>query len=174
MPYDSWADAIFAQARQDFYLALLGANTPSKNDNESYGASVCMLLQMFFEKYAKAVYCVQAQQLPPKSHKTTSQLLRTLRASPKYKRWKNNLAYRICFAFMQKLERLQPANANSGKVLDDTPQLEYPWYEHGCFYAPATDLSIVSELIREKDRILRTAEELIEDFPIYIRTHQFS
>ena len=79
MPYSSWAEAFFAQAQQDFLLAYLGLK-----DETKYCASSYMLLQMFFEKYAKAVYCHSKKQLPPRTHCTARVFASTLKRSPKY------------------------------------------------------------------------------------------
>ena len=186
MGYSSWSEAFFAQARQDFLLAMLGAQEISK-----HGASVCMLLQMFFEKYAKAVFCsMNNGQLPPRNHRTAKTFLSVLRGSSKYSKFKKNSnnssiqatnrRFLDFFDFISKLEALQPSNANSGKTEDDTPQLEYPWKHPSStvFNSPCDDLDIIHEIENPQSRlftkILPIAQSLINDFPIFYSSKRFS
>ncbi|MBP5672357.1 MAG: hypothetical protein K5787_02670 [Lentisphaeria bacterium] len=175
MPHETWADAYLTQAKQDFYLALHGMKNIPQIE---YGSSVCMLLQMFFEKYAKAVFCVQTGQLPPKNHLAAGNFLSALKkSSTKYKKWKDNPTLKLCFDFIKKIESLQPANANKGKEIDNSPQLEYPWCFNDVIYSPAMDLDIVSELKNAKSPILANvihfAKNLIDSFPVFVKTRRF-
>ena len=69
---DTWREGFLLQAKQDFAVvqavvewrntklkseAKNKKQSPHVNDN-SFGASLCMLLQMFFEKYSKAFFVV--------------------------------------------------------------------------------------------------------------------
>ena len=185
MAYSSWSEAYFAQACQDFQLAKVGVQEISQ-----HGASVCMLLQMFFEKYAKAVYCrMNNNQLPPRSHRTAKAFLSVLRGSSKYSKFKKhinstaskdaNRLFSDFFDFLSKLEALQPSNANGGKVEDDSPQLEYPWRNTAStdFYSPSSHLDIIHEIEEPQSRlftkILPIAQNLINDFPHFYETKRF-
>ena len=184
MSYNSWEEAFYAQAIQDFELAKTGAVEIKK-----HGAAVCMLLQMFFEKYAKAIYCHLNHCPPPRSHRTTKAFLSVLRGSAKYSKYKkaNGISnwkkdkrqFLDFFDFITKLEALQPSNANSGKIEDDSPQLEYPWRckDMNLFYAPCSDLDITHEIEDPNSRlfskILPIAKNLIDDFPRFCETNRF-
>ncbi len=178
MPHKTWSEAFFVQAKQDFYLALHGMKNSSLIETESYESSVCMLLQMFFEKYAKAVFCVQTGMLPPKNHLAAGNFLDAIKkSSKKYKKWKDNPSYKSCFEFIKKIESLQPSNANKGKEIDDCPQLEYPWCFHNVIYSPAKDLDIVPELRNVNSpilsRVIHFAKNLIDSFPVFVKTGRF-
>lgn len=185
MPYKTWAEAFFYQAVQDFSLACLGISSSNK-----YSATILMLLQMFFEKYAKAVYCRSTHTLPKRNHKTTSILRSALERSPKYKKYRklNSVTtgssikpYVDFFDFLSKLESLQPSNANHGSdetIGDTLPQLEYPWKETaGNICSPCTDLDFIHEIENPQSRIftkvLPIAQNLINDFPVFLSTGLF-
>jgi hypothetical protein len=169
MPHNTWSDAMFTQAKQDFYLAALGSKHLPEEEEESFDATICMLLQMFFEKYAKAVYHLQTGEFPPKKHKTAKIFLDTLRGSAKYCKMKKKPFFVYCCNCIEKLEKLQPANAKELKGMDKSPQLEYPWSEDGVFFSPAKDLDLVKELRKEQSpiitRLFPFAKNLINDFP---------
>lgn len=181
MSYSSWADAFFVQAKQDFSLAYLGIK-----DETKYTASSYMLLQMFFEKYAKAVYCYSKKELPPRNHKTPQIFLSMLKRSPKYKvllkkstHSSGQRTYLDFFDFLSKLEDLQPSNANKGRTVDINPQLEYPWKnttDH-TYCAPCSDLDFIYEAKEPRSRIyikvIPTAQALIEDFKYFLRNKCF-
>lgn len=176
MPYSSWAEAFFAQAQQDFLLAYQGLK-----DEKKYSASSYMLLQMFFEKYAKAVYCHSKKQLPPRNHKTSQVFKATLKRSPKYIKFLKMVrsssrprTYLDFFDFLSKLENLQPSNANRGETVDIKPQLEYPWKppSNNSYCAPCSDLDFIHEAENPKSRIylkvIPTAQGLIKDFEYFL------
>ena len=185
MAFSSWSKAYFAQACQDFQLAKIGAQEISK-----HGASVCMLLQMFFEKYAKAVFCrMNNNQLPPRNHRTAKTFISLLRGSSKYSKFKkhinpvinrtSNRPFLDFFDFISKLESLQPSNANAGKSEDDSPQLEYPWRNRTSteFYSPSENLDIIHEIENPQSRlftkILPIAQNLINDFQHFYSKKRF-
>ncbi|MBO7532478.1 MAG: hypothetical protein J6T46_00700, partial [Victivallales bacterium] len=79
--------------------------------------------------------------------------------------------------YIKKIESLQTANANKGKEIDKSPQLEYPLCFNDVIYSPAMDLDIVSELKNAKSPILANvihfAKNLIDSFPIFVKTRRF-
>ena len=184
MPYKTWSEGYLIQAKQDF--ALVKAVIEWRNINASlqkacqdtFGASICMLLQMFFEKYSKACYCRwNHEQPPPKKHKSVRLLISYLKRA--------NIAYYMmrpahvgnllrCYSIMEQLEDLQPANARGGGSEDTCPQLEYPWQMNSSLAGeyrictPATDLPIAREIDDSSSRLLcvivKFAERLLIDF----------
>jgi hypothetical protein len=130
-------------------------------------------------------------QLPPRNHRTSKYFFSVLRGSSKYNRYKkkrpsqivqgtNNRQFIDFYDFVDKLEALQPSNANSGKIVDDSPQLEYPWKNSGIpsvYCSPCNDLDIIHEIVDPQSRlfskILPIAQNLINDFPHFYSTKRF-
>lgn len=154
----AWSDALLAQAKDD----LLAVEMIAGNE-KSPASVVAMLLQMVFEKLAKAALartdtpCFIANRT---SHVAASRLVNAIKNHNDYLQlryqWKDVLP------MVQALERAHPAVSKSG------PHLEYPW-EHGdAMGLPATHLAIVRQLADPLDpkgaRLLRFARELANRF----------
>ena len=173
MPHATWSDAYFTQAKQDFYLAALGASKTAEEEDKSFDATICMLLQMFFEKYAKAVYIAQKGTKPPRKHKTAKVFLETLRGSAKYCKMKKSPFFVYCCNCIEKLEKLQPANAKEVSGVDKSPQLEYPWCQDDQICSPAKDLELAKQFRKPESLILTRlfpfAQNLINDFPQFCK-----
>lgn len=120
-----WAEGFLAQARADLEAAHV---LTTQNSITASGASVfAMLLQMAFEKFAKAALLRSgaiAYGGAKSSHKGASTMVAAMR------RQKNLIApiggphlWTAAFEVIEALERAQPslAKAHGG------PQLEYPW-----------------------------------------------
>ena len=179
---DTWREGFLLQAKQDFAVvqavvewrntklkseAKNKKQSPHVNEN-SFGASLCILLQMFFEKYSKACFCSwNDDKHPPKNHKTVEDLIALLKRSDYKDRYNP-----ICCKIIQQLENLQPSIAN--KKEDIFPQLEYPWREINVdshkkvIRTPATDLELALEIdnifSRKLNLIMKFASLLIKDF----------
>ena len=158
-----WAVAYLSQAAEDFEAAkkLLG-DTPSV---------FCMLLQMVFEKVAKAAL-LQSGQLSLRkattSHSAASRLVLFLKRNQEYLvslgqgnpyQWKDVLP------LVQELERAHPQLSEQG-----LPQLEYPWEDRADMSIrwPARDLPIALRMRNPRDvsgpRLLKFAGQLVQQF----------
>jgi hypothetical protein len=109
-----------------------------------------MLLQMVFEKLAKAAYA-RSGQVVPKTHQVASHLISVLRRHPQGKellRTNPNVQQ-----FILELEAAQPSIA--GKQAIPCPQLEYPWEDAvtGSVLYPAVHLSLARRVGNPADRI---------------------
>lgn len=154
---NTWSEGFLTQAKQDFATiqavidrreknikGTQGKKLSSNYNPEPLGASLCMLFQMFFEKYSKACFCAWSGDMHPgKKHKSVDFFIQCI------KRSQNKDDYNpLCCKLMQKLERLQTSIANASKSIDTCPQLEYPWQDTSVkssakiIRTPATDLDI--------------------------------
>ena len=120
-----WADPFFAQAREDLKAAQAAylAKIPS---------AFCMLMQMTFEKLAKAALARKHIQ-PPNSHHVASRLLQYLERTPGGTSLPGVLIAPV-FAAVRDLENAQPAvvrAAMHAHGVPQYPQLEYPWEKSG-------------------------------------------
>ena len=143
-PIRDFSRPYLEQAREDLRAArlLYGANCcPS---------TLCMLLQMVFEKLAKADYCQYAPKLP-----TTHQAASRLFASRSRDSAGNRLLQpsRNVRQFIVELENAHPSLA--GKQTPTWAQLEYPWEDtaSGGVLYPARDLYLARRVGNPKDRI---------------------
>jgi hypothetical protein len=152
-----WSDALLAQADADLRAAEALA------DAKLRPASVlCMLLQMVFEKLAKAalaradIPCFIAHRT---SHVAASRLLSTIKNHRDYIGLR--YAWKDVLPLVQALERAHPAVAKGG------PHLEYPWEEDDRMALP-DELPIVRQFDNPLDpkglRLLRFARELRDRF----------
>lgn len=155
-----WADAYLQQALAD----LAGAQAME-------GASpstLAMLLQMVFEKYAKAAL-LRAGTLSLKevrtSHKAASKLLRILRGNKAFARSLGGAkVWEDVLGLIGELEDAHPQLASKG-----APQLEYPWEDaRGNIQWPARDLHIARMLVKQssglRGRVLRFVKTFGERF----------
>jgi hypothetical protein len=133
---DAWADALRDAARRD----LAAAKTLAASMDEHAGA-VAMLLQMVFEKLAKAYLArtewnafVKHRRSHAAAYLFTQALKRNRERLPKV-----GASSRVLL-WVEALTRAHPAIAKSG------PHLEYPWEQGGRVCSPSRDLPIVHEL----------------------------
>ncbi|WP_437630702.1 hypothetical protein [Sorangium sp. So ce854] len=152
-----WSDALLAQARDDLRAAevVAGAKGPP--------SALAMLLQMVFEKLAKAALartdkpCFIANRT---SHAAASRLISTIKNHNEY--LKLRYEWKDVLSMVQSLERAHPALAKGG------PHLEYPWEAGTEMGLPATHLTIVKQLSDPLDpkgpKLLRFARELSNRF----------
>lgn len=156
------AQGYLEQARVDLAgAAAMGASSPS---------TLAMLIQMVFEKYAKAVFLRQnpgeeMRAWAGKTHASASRLLLILRRQKRIlaplggsKVWEDVLWV------IPELERAHPQLAPR-----EGPMLEYPWEDlHGQVRWPARDLKIAASLGDPRKtlgaRVLLFLEKLGRDF----------
>jgi len=153
-----WADAYLEQAHQDLEAArILTGKAPSV---------LCMLLQMVFEKAAKAALLRSGQITVNKansSHKAASTLIQILKRHRSYLEAigsGNAFEWKDILPLVQELERANPQLSQQG------PHLEYPWEDpqDGSIRWPARDLPVVQRLSDPLDtsgpRLVRFAGQL--------------
>jgi hypothetical protein len=154
-----WADAYLAQARADLEAVhLLGGRAPSVT---------AMLLQMVFEKFAKAALLRSSAvslEWARTTHAAASRMLLVMQ------RQRGLLApmggpqvWQDVLSTVVSLERAHPQLAQGG------PQLEYPWETPaGAIQWPARDLAIAAALGSPQrnlgTRVMRFAALLAERF----------
>ena len=155
-----WAEAYLEQAKEDLKAAqAIKLNAPS---------DFCMLMQMTFEKAAKAALLRKGSTQLNKaesSHKAASNLVRILKANRGYLpltdtgkpyMWKDILP------LVTELERAQPSLAGKGQ-----PKLEYPWENsEGKVCWPARDFPLIVRLKSSPQiapRMMKFASLLISD-----------
>lgn len=139
----NWSDPFLEQAREDLRAAWAVADTSS-------ASTLCMLLQMVFEKLAKAAYA-RSGNVVPRTHQAASHLfallerhpagLSILRASPQVRQ------------FVTELEAANPSVA--ARQPQPWPQLEYPWEDVSASVvrSPAQDLPLARRVGDPHDRI---------------------
>jgi DNA repair exonuclease SbcCD ATPase subunit len=134
---NAWADALRDAARRD----LAAAKTLAASMDEHAGA-VAMLLQMVFEKLAKAYLArtewnafVKHRRSHAAAYLFTQALKRNRERLPKV-----GARSRDVLPWVEELTRAHPAIAKNG------PHLEYPWEQGGRVCSPSRDLPIVHEL----------------------------
>jgi hypothetical protein len=155
-----WAQGYLEQARADLRgVRAMGSASPS---------TLAMLLQMVFEKYAKAALLRQ-RTLPldavRRSHRAASQMLLSLRRQRAVfallggaKVWEDVLWV---------VDALEAAHPQLAAV--HAPQLEYPWEDvHGAIQWPARDLQVAKALGDSKrglaPRVFQFAELMDQQF----------
>jgi len=155
-----WAEAYLEQAREDLKAAQIGRiNAPS---------DFCMLMQMTFEKAAKAALLRKGTirlEKAVSSHSGASKLVKILKTNREYLPladmgkpylWKDILP------LLTELERSQPSLAGKGQ-----PSLEYPWENsEGTVCWPARDFPMIARLKSSPQiapRLLKFASLLISD-----------
>lgn len=139
-----WADPFLEQAREDLRAAW------AVSDAGVSPSTLCMLIQMVFEKLAKATYA-RNNQVVSYTHKAIPNLFAVLKRHPA---GKNLLqASPNIEQFVLSLEWAHPAIAKTQNP--PLPQLEYPWEDavSGTVLYPARDLPLVKRIYAPKDRI---------------------
>ncbi|WP_159397893.1 hypothetical protein [Sorangium cellulosum] len=138
-----WALPFLEQARADLRVAW---TVPP----EYRGSTFCMLLQMVFEKLAKAAYA-RSGQVVPHTHRAASHLFAVFLRRP------GGLALlqgsQNVQQFVVELETAHPQLARA--LPQPCPQLEYPWEDpvNGIVYHPERDLAVCSRVRNPRDRI---------------------
>jgi hypothetical protein len=143
-----WADPFLDQARED----LRGAEAVYSARCES---TFCMLLQMTYEKLAKAAFARKGN-VPTRTHDAASRLLLLLGKDPAGPRL-SGYRGRVLDA-VRELENAQPAivsNAMRVHGVPQYPQLEYPWENPATAAVewPARHLPIVHRMRDPRQRI---------------------
>jgi hypothetical protein len=135
-----WADGYREQARADLKgaYAVLGAE-PSV---------LAMLLQMVFEKFAKAALLrtgAVSIEFATTSHAVASRMVRVMRVQPyTIAPLGGPLSWADVLGLIESLERAHPAHPQRTQ---GTPQLEYPWETSaGSIAWPARDLPVARSL----------------------------
>jgi HEPN domain-containing protein len=144
-----WAAPFLAQATDDLRAAQ--ATYLSK-----VPSTFCMLMQMTFEKLAKAALARQRIQ-PPQSHQVASRLLLLLERTPGGTSLPG-VSIALVFAAVRDLENAQPdvvSNAMRNHGVPQYPQLEYPWESptSGAIEWPAQHLPIAHRIADPRDPI---------------------
>lgn len=139
-----WADAFLAQARADLAGAqLVGSSEPSV---------LAMLLQMTFEKFAKAALLRSGAislKSATTSHSAASRMVAVMRLQQKKMQSMGGpLPWHKAFEIVEALERAHPAIAKGS-----SEQLEYPWVAGSKVLWPARDLVIAQHFGNPKSRL---------------------
>jgi hypothetical protein len=142
LPRD-WALPFLEQARADLRVAW---RIPA----EHRGSTFCMLLQMVFEKLAKAGYARNGQAIP-RTHRAASHLFTVLLRRPGGTALLQ--ANTNAQQFVIELELAHPALA--GQQQQPCPQLEYPWEDPAAatVHYPETALPLVRRVADAHDRV---------------------
>lgn len=128
-------------------------------------STVCMLLQMVFEKLTKLAYSLGGRSFP-NEHQCVDYLIGVLKRSPRYK--DVYLPNRAVLAWVKDLEELNPSVVKARRDADRRavasgalaqvgvyPQLEYPWVDAGKVLSPAKDLPILAQIQHPDDTTLQ-------------------
>lgn len=146
-----WADGFLQQARADLeaakQLALAAQLTPTR------ASVVAMLLQMAFEKFAKAALLrsgAMTYESVKSSHKGASHMVRAMKIQRGLMAPMGGpLVWTTAFEVVEALERAQPSLASG-------PQLEYPWDAGGGnIHWPGAHLPIAAKLANPKSKHLQ-------------------
>jgi hypothetical protein len=138
-----WSDPFLEQAREDLRAAYA---VPAADS----ASTLCMLLQMVFEKLAKAAFS-RAGAVNANSHQVATRLFLLLDRNPVGKTLLQ--ATPNVRQFVAELENAHPAVAN--KSAPPWPRLEYPWEDaSGKVLYPAKDLALARRVRNPNDRIL--------------------
>ena len=155
--------AFLLQAKED-----LSATQTLGHDISAAPSTFCMLLQMVFEKLAKAYRLRKMYSIPAhmrheiaEEHfdKTIDEIIRKNPRKHKY--------YKRIMGLVKTLEKAQPAVVK--KKSPHEPQLEYPWENenHEICY-PAKDFPFVQRLLAHTDDV-RTAWEALKFAQEYVK-----
>jgi len=161
---ERWARAYLAQAQEDLAAAWrVGGEAPSV---------FAMLLQMVFEKMAKAALLRSSQLTIAKacgSHRAAARMVAVLKRNRRMLRLLgggNAYAWKDVLPVVVELERAHPQLSEGG------PQLEYPWQDPDTSEVlwPARDLPIAQRLGAPGQlvglRVLRFAGQLQREFDL--------
>ncbi len=166
MSYDrEWAEAYLKQAEEDLKAAkILQLAAPSV---------FCMLMQMTFEKAAKAILLRKKElqlETAVKSHSAASRLIRILKEHRKFLPLTDNgkhYLWKDVLPIVVELERAQPSLAKKGM-----PILEYPWEDkQGNVLCPASSFPMNARLSGARTtapRLLKFATLLLSDIKRFL------
>jgi hypothetical protein len=165
MPRD-WSEPFLEQAREDLKAAWSLANATPLS-----ASTLCMLIQMVFEKLAKAAFA-KGGNVDNRNHQVASRVFPLIqRASPAGVHLVRNSPNVIQFVF--ELETAHPFVANRAEKDDPTvpwPRLEYPWPDPtaSVVLSPAHNLALAQRVRCSADRIaadcLKFASAFAKDF----------
>ena len=164
LPAREWATPFLEQARED-----LRATRSLVDTRADCASTFLMLLQMAFEKLAKAAFAEKSQ-VVPRQHEVVSLLFAYLKRSASGRellRISPNVE-----AFVVLLEQAHPAVA--GRYTPPAPQLEYPWEDEttDTISYPSRNLYLADRVRNPRDRIgldtLLFAETLASTFPNWL------
>lgn len=134
-----WADAYLAQARAD----LVGAGAV----NGTEASVFAMLMQMVFEKFAKAALLrsgIMSVADATGTHVAASRMVAVMRRNRKTLDVPGGaVTWSKAFELVEALERAQPQVARRA---GGGPQLEYPWAEESEIRWPARHLAVAERL----------------------------
>jgi hypothetical protein len=171
-PADEWVAALLAQAKAELRVARSAGTGRAEEtllETRMRFAVMAMLLQMAFEKIAKAVLArsdFDAFQHVRTSHAAASRMVGAIRQRARYrstpfKRF-NDDRWKVALGVITDLEAAHPALARGG------PHLEYPWEQPDKVALPGTDLAVVARLASPRERIspdlLDLGEHLVDSF----------
>lgn len=159
---NEWTAALLDAAVRDLRAAQSLAADPE------HTATVAMLLQMVFEKLAKAHLArtewhgfLAHRRSHAAAFRFTQILKRQWRRLPGLDPWTNHTP-RDLLNWVVRLTKAHPALAKHG------PHLEYPWEEGDRVCSPSQDLALVNELRDVRNpigpRLLHLASHMIEHF----------
>lgn len=144
-----WSDPCLEQARED--LKAVNALVATAPD---CGSTVCMLLQMVYEKLAKATITRNGM-ANPRNHQVATRLFLLLDRHPALPP-----ALQVPRSVRQFVDELENATPQIANLSDRSggppwPRLEYPWEDAaGNVLYPARDLPLARRVKDPKDRIL--------------------
>ncbi len=151
-----WSIAYRAQAEEDFKAAMAARHTPSV---------YVMLLQMTFEKIAKAVYCKQQNAIPTFSHSIGAYVWQFFKRDrvPAF----DERAVDRMVSLLFEIESANPAVVNKTWKAVGGPhpaQLEYPWEETGTGFVrtPLHDLPLAKKISDAKEPLGPTLERFAD------------
>jgi hypothetical protein len=165
LPPRLWVEPWSSQIRADLDAVDLLVRQGQRS------STVCMLLQMVFEKLTKLALNLGRRPFPSE-HKCVEHLIGVLKRSPRMP--VVYLPNRDVLRFVLYIEELNPSVAKAKRAEDPLgafPQLEYPWEDlvAGKVMSPATDLPILSRLRDPDDqtliRTIRFAHYLLRELP---------
>ncbi len=175
MPSDRLAEAYLAQGAEDLRAAKAVAAAGTAP------STLCMLIQMVFEKITKAALLESGYWPRDKVESTHrvlqsaagSKLLQSLKLNSKmlglHRNWDFlRLKLRELEDRHPQLYRQRARASEGGDAFARHGQLEYPWYEDGQARTPAKDLSLAKEINDPHSKwgaeLLKLADELVRMF----------
>ncbi len=168
----SVGQAYLFQAQEDLRAAKMVGSEIASAPSSFY-----MLLQMVFEKLAKAYMYRNTNQLPKRfgnetADKHFSKIIDAMiRSNPSKRKY-----YKYLIGLIKELEVAQPSIAKT--ISENTPRLEYPWEDkkHSLCY-PARDLPLVKRFYADENQArtawaaLKFAQEYIRELTVLPPTH---
>lgn len=159
-----WADAFVAQASEDLVAAQAAFEAGAVS-------TFCMLIQMVFEKLAKAAFGRGGQSIVRK-HEVAARLMVVLRRTPSA--LSLIVGGEATLAAIRELEAAHPSVVADAMRRGEpqSPQLEYPWLSSrtGRVEWPAQHLPIARRAADPRDRVaaslLKSARGFVRNFDV--------